>query len=72
MSSLLERRSHVSMIEDFTVVNDPAGFVFVGHRLMATGHIDDAESAMAQMRPIIVEVAEIVGAAVADLVGHTA
>jgi hypothetical protein len=38
---------------------------------MAAGDIDDAESAVAQVRPIVVVVAEIVRAPVANLVGHT-
>src|SRR5215203_3166801 len=36
----------IGMIEDFAVVNDTEGAVLIGHRLMAGGYVDDAESSM--------------------------
>src|ERR1700720_5042993 len=53
MARLLQRRPHLGVIEDLTVVRQPKRAGFIGHWLGAAGNIDDAEPSMAPMRPIV-------------------
>src|SRR6516162_9160283 len=41
MSGGFQRRPECGVIEDFAVIGDPDGFVFVGHRLGPAGKIDN-------------------------------
>ena len=50
MTGLFELWPDLSVIEDLAVVDDPEVAVFVGHRLMAAGEIDDAQPAVANPR----------------------
>ncbi len=45
-----EQRAQIAVVVDLAVEDDPAGAVFVRHRLMAAGAIDDREPAMAERR----------------------
>jgi hypothetical protein len=40
------------VVVDFSVEDDPDGPVFVGHRLLAAGAVDDRKATMAQREPI--------------------
>ena len=60
---LFQLRAHGGVIEDFAVVDDPQAAVLVGHRLLASGQVDDAQAAMAQMSPSVLMVTEGIGTA---------
>src|ERR1035438_4107403 len=57
-------------IIDFAVIDDPRAAVFVEHRLVAAGKVDDREAPHAQAGSILDEDAFIVRAAVDDPVAH--
>ena len=44
MSLRFEQRAQRSMVVDLAVEDDPAGAVFVRHRLMSAGSVDDRET----------------------------
>src|SRR5262249_25441639 len=72
VSGVFKRRPDVGVIEDLAVIGDPELAGLAGHGLMAGGDIDDAEPPVRKVRPIVVIKAGIVGAAVADCIGHAA
>ena len=51
MAGALEGGTQIGVVEDFAVIGDPEGAVFVGHGLVA-GDIDDAEAAVAEIHGI--------------------
>jgi hypothetical protein len=46
MPRRFEFRTHIGVIKNLAVVDDLEGPVLVRHRLMAGGHVDDAETAV--------------------------
>ena len=48
VATSFERRSIISVVVDFAVVSDPHRAVFVRQRLMTTGQVNDAQSAMGE------------------------
>jgi hypothetical protein len=46
MACAFEGGANGRVIEDFAVVGDPYGTVFVGHRLVPARDVDDAEAAV--------------------------
>ena len=70
MAGLFEGGTQIGVVEDFAVISDPEGAILVGHGLLASGDIDDAEAAMAQRGEGIAVVAGGVGAAMADAIRH--
>ena len=70
MPGLFERGPQRRVVVDLAVEGDPESAGFVAHRLMAALDIDDAQPPLAEMRPGIVIEAKIVGAAMADRLGH--
>src|ERR1035437_9708976 len=71
VAGLFEGGAEAGVIEDFAVEDDEKGRVFIGHGLVAAGHIDDGEAAESEGGPGVAVVAGIIGAAVADGVRHT-
>jgi hypothetical protein len=67
-----EIQSQIGVVENLTVVNNPLGAVFVGHRLCASGHVDNTEAEMAQSGEVVSINALTVGAAMADRFHHPA
>ena len=70
MAGGFQARAEIGVVEDLSVVDNPETAVFVGHRLMAGGDVDNAEAAMAQRRTGIVVKAVVVGSAMRDSGGH--
>ena len=66
----LEIAAQLAMVVDLAVEDDPHRAVFVGHRLIAAGAIDDGQAPVAERQPRRVEVAAAVGAAMVEPVGH--
>src|SRR5689334_25238842 len=66
----LEDGAKRRMVVNFAVVSDPQRAVFVGHRLMAAGEIDDREAAVAEADRTIDPGAGAVGSAMAQGVAH--
>jgi hypothetical protein len=55
----------IRIIEDFAVVNDPDGAIFIVDRLIPATEVDDAEPGMGQADPLLKIHAECFGAAMA-------
>src|SRR5579862_6117269 len=55
---------------DFAVEDDPGAAVFIEHRLVATGKINDAQTAHAEPGAVLDEDALIVGPAMHNLLAH--
>ena len=70
MTGPLQVSAEVPMVEDFAVVYDPARAVLVGHGLMSSGKVDDAQPAESEVRPRVVIEAAVVGTAVVKDTGH--
>ena len=70
MPGPFQRRPQRRVVVNLAVECDPQRAGFVAHRLMAALDIDDAQPPLAQMRPGIVIEAKIVGAAMANRIGH--
>ena len=60
-----------NVIEDFSVVNDPEGLVFIVDRLITTGKVNDAESSGCKTGDVIHVDAEGIWATVPDQAKHT-
>ena len=58
------------MVKNFAVVDNPEAAIFVGHRLMAAGRIDNAQSTLAEegWRSLIMTI--VIGATMTKGVGH--
>ena len=61
----------MGLIEDFAIEDDEMRSVFIGHGLVAAGHIDNGEAAKSEGGPRVSVITGIIGAAVADGVRHT-
>ena len=51
VAARLEIAAQLAMVVDLAVEDDPDRAVFVGHRLVAAGAIDDRQTAMAERLP---------------------
>ena len=58
------------VVEDFSVKDDGERFVFVVHRLLARGEINDAETRVSKTGQLVCVDAQVVRAAMVDLPGH--
>src|ERR1700722_7529872 len=65
-----QRRTHVGVVEDLAVVDNPGAAGFVGHGLVAARDIDDAQASMAQRSPRVLVITGVIRTAVPDGVGH--
>ena len=72
MSGFFQRRPQLRVVVDFAVKCDPQRTGFIAHRLVAALDVNDAQPPLAEMRPLIVIKAEIIGASMADRLGHSA
>ena len=70
VAASFQLRAVVRVVIDLSVIGDVQRAVLVGHRLMTAGHIDDAQSAMAQTDGAVDEDALIVRATMRDDVSH--
>ena len=66
----LEERAQRTVVVDLAVEDDPAGAVFVRHRLLAARAIDDREPPEAENRRLRLVKPIAVGPAVIHRVGH--
>src|SRR5882724_8860485 len=58
-------------VVDLAVQDDPDCFLCIRHRLVASGQIDDRETAKAETNRAIEKVALVVGTAMPNLFGHS-
>ena len=70
MAAGLELAAQFAVVIDFAVEDDPDGSVFVGHRLLASGPVDDGQSPVTESEPRSVKVAAAIGSPVAQAFGH--
>jgi hypothetical protein len=69
-AEFLQFRAQCRMIENLAVVDEPHRLRCVRHGLLASGQIDDAQTAVTKMRVLVFVVTETVRTAVRDIVGH--
>jgi len=70
MAGLFEGRAQIGVIEDLAVIYNLECAVFVGHGLVASGDIYDAEAAVAQGGEMVAIIAGSVGPAMTNGVRH--
>ena len=70
MAAGLELAAELAMVVDLAVEDDPDRAVFVGHRLLAAGPVDDRQAPVTEARPRGVKVAAAIGSAMVQPVGH--
>ena len=51
VTACLEVAPELVVVVDFAVEDNPGGSIFVGHRLVAAGAVDDRQAAMAECVP---------------------
>ena len=72
VSARLEIAPQLEVVVDFAVEHDPDRPVFVGHRLLAAGAVDDGQAAVAKREPGRVMNSAAVRTAMVQAVGHRA
>jgi hypothetical protein len=70
VATRFKHRAKVSMVVDLTVISDVKRAVFVCHRLLAGGQIDNTQTAMSQPYGTVDEDPDIIRASVADHIAH--
>src|SRR5262245_60558217 len=70
MAFAFKHRPKLAVVVDLAVEGDPARLVFVGHRLMAAGAIDDGETAMPECADFEIDETIAIGTAMRDGVVH--
>jgi len=70
VSALFELAAQFGKIVDFSVEDNPDGFVFVENRLMSTRQVDNAEPAHSQSNAVFDKYSFVVGTAMHDGFAH--
>lgn len=70
MAALEEFRSQLQVVVDLSVEDDLERAVFIGHRLVAAGQVDNAQATVTQRATLIQVTTKTVGAAMSDAVAH--
>lgn len=71
MPASLQEGSHVGMVVDLSIENDPDPPVLVAHRLLPVGDVDDRQPSMGQAHRAVDPEALAIGSAMAQGVAHT-